>query len=206
LVYFDDKGDFKFMKGLDLMDFKEGPIAIKRVAYRFIHRELVVKNALPSSCLPTFLVDWVDVNSDLCVYTPVQVSKFSESHLQAGGWYLDCSGGFVPEEEKPLFSSLVSSAPEIPCIHRGVSNTWTLKPFWVSSLQLSSSSFPGRRANVSVFKSMKERPFGDASILLHGSALCNLASYEDLSRTEHLWKTSRKPADSSSVDFFVQMH
>ena len=34
LVYFDDKGDLKFIKGLDLMDFKEGPIAIKRVAYR----------------------------------------------------------------------------------------------------------------------------------------------------------------------------
>ena len=75
-----------------------------------------MKNALPSSCLPSFLLDWVDVNSDLCVYTPVQVSKFSESHLQAGGWYLDCSGGFVPEEEKPLFSSLVSSAPEVSIV------------------------------------------------------------------------------------------
>jgi hypothetical protein len=71
-----------------------------------------VKNALPSSCLPNFLLHWVDVHSDLCVYTPLQVAKFSESHLQAGGWYLDCSFGFVPPEEKPLFSSLVSSAPD----------------------------------------------------------------------------------------------
>ena len=54
----------------------------------------------------------MDVHSDLCVYTPLQVAKFSESHLQAGGWYLDCSFGYVPPEEKPLFSSLVSSAPE----------------------------------------------------------------------------------------------
>ena len=34
LVYFDDKGDLKFVKRLDLMDFKEGPISIKRIAYR----------------------------------------------------------------------------------------------------------------------------------------------------------------------------
>lgn len=34
LVYFDDKGDLKFVKGLDLLEFEEGPIAIKRVAYR----------------------------------------------------------------------------------------------------------------------------------------------------------------------------
>ena len=33
-VYFDEKGDLKFTKGLNLLDFEEGPIAIKRVAYR----------------------------------------------------------------------------------------------------------------------------------------------------------------------------
>ena len=33
-VYFDEKGEFKFSKGLNLMEFQEGPIAIKRVAYR----------------------------------------------------------------------------------------------------------------------------------------------------------------------------
>jgi hypothetical protein len=71
-----------------------------------------VKNALPASCLPNYLLHWVDVHSDLCVYTPLQVAKFSEAHLQAGGWYLDCSFGFVPPEEKPLFSSIVSGAPE----------------------------------------------------------------------------------------------
>ena len=75
-------------------------------------RELVAKNALASSSLPTYLSDWVNVLSSLCVYTTTQTTKFPESHLQAGGWYLDCSGGFVPGEEKPLFASLVSSAPE----------------------------------------------------------------------------------------------
>jgi hypothetical protein len=33
-VYFDEKGDFKFTKGLNLMEFEEGSIAIKRVVYR----------------------------------------------------------------------------------------------------------------------------------------------------------------------------
>ena len=33
-MYFDDKDNFKFVKGIDLMEFEEGPIAIKRVTYR----------------------------------------------------------------------------------------------------------------------------------------------------------------------------
>ena len=33
-VYFDNKGDLKFVKGLDLMEFDEGAIAIKRAAYQ----------------------------------------------------------------------------------------------------------------------------------------------------------------------------
>ena len=33
-MYFDDKGVLKFTKGLDLMEFKKGPITIKHVAYQ----------------------------------------------------------------------------------------------------------------------------------------------------------------------------
>jgi hypothetical protein len=33
-VCFDEKGEFKITKGLNLMEFEEGPIGIKRVAYR----------------------------------------------------------------------------------------------------------------------------------------------------------------------------
>lgn len=33
-VYFDKKGEFKFTKGLNFMEFQEGPIAIKRVLYQ----------------------------------------------------------------------------------------------------------------------------------------------------------------------------
>ena len=80
---------------------------------RYIHRELVLKNALTPSCLLTFLLDWVDVNSNLCIYTTMQVAKFPHVHLEASGWYLDCSRGFVPDEEESLYSSLVSSAYEV---------------------------------------------------------------------------------------------
>jgi len=75
-------------------------------------RELVVKNALASSSLPDYLSDWVNVFSSLCVYTSAQTNKFSELHLQGGGWYLDCVAGFVPGEEKALFASLVGSAQD----------------------------------------------------------------------------------------------
>jgi len=75
-------------------------------------RELVAKNALASSFLSTYLLDWMNVFSNLCMYTTTQTTKFYELHLQSAGWYFDCSLGFVPEEEKALFASLVSSAPE----------------------------------------------------------------------------------------------
>ena len=75
-------------------------------------RALDAKNALASSSLSTYISDWVNVLPSLCVYTTTQTTKFLESHLHAGGWYLDYSGGFVPGEEKPLFASLVNSAHE----------------------------------------------------------------------------------------------
>ena len=72
-----------------------------------------MKNVLSLSCLPAFLLDWVDVHSNLCVYTAMQVAKFPHVHLLAGGWYLDCSRGFVPDAEAYLYNSLVTSAPEV---------------------------------------------------------------------------------------------
>jgi hypothetical protein len=47
------------------------------------------------------------------VYTLMQLAKFPRAHLVVGGWYLDCSRGFVPEVEEALYSSLESSAPEV---------------------------------------------------------------------------------------------
>ena len=80
---------------------------------RYIHRELVIKNAIPPSSLPSFLDDWLDTRYSHCVYTLMQITKFPHPHLVAGGWYLDCSRGFVPESEESLYASLVSSAPEV---------------------------------------------------------------------------------------------
>jgi len=34
-VYFEENAELPFTKGLDLFDFAEGPIAIKRIAYRY---------------------------------------------------------------------------------------------------------------------------------------------------------------------------
>ena len=47
----------------------------------YIMRELVAKNALASSSLPTYLSDWVNVLSNLCMYTTTQTTKFPKSHL-----------------------------------------------------------------------------------------------------------------------------
>ena len=43
----------------------------------------------------------------------MQLAKFSLVHLVAGGWYLDCSRGFVPDVEEAFYNSLVSSAPKL---------------------------------------------------------------------------------------------
>jgi hypothetical protein len=34
-------------------------------------------------------------------------------HLEVGGWYLDCTREFVPDEEESLYINLVSSAHEV---------------------------------------------------------------------------------------------
>ena len=78
----------------------------------YVMRELVAKNAFASSSLPSYPSDKVNVFSIICVFTTTQISKFFESHLRVAEWYLDCSGGFVPEEEKSFLASRVSIAPE----------------------------------------------------------------------------------------------
>jgi hypothetical protein len=80
---------------------------------RYIHRKLHVKNALSPLSLPDFLLEWIDVHSDLCVYTAIQVAKFPPSYLKECGWYLDCSRAFVPVEEETLYGSLVNFGPDV---------------------------------------------------------------------------------------------
>ena len=80
---------------------------------RYIYHELVVQNTLLFSYLPTFLLNWIDDNSNFCVYTSIQLAKFSLVQLVDVGWYLDCSHGFVPKVEEALYNSLVSSTIKV---------------------------------------------------------------------------------------------
>ena len=43
----------------------------------------------------------------------MQLAKFPHVHLVAGGWYLDCSRGFVPDVEESLYNSLLTFVPEL---------------------------------------------------------------------------------------------
>jgi len=79
--------------------------------YTYIYREFVTKDALPASALSHSLKEWVNEDFSMCIYTDVQVVKFPLSHLVVGAWYLDCFCGFIPNEEKSLHGSFVSTAP-----------------------------------------------------------------------------------------------
>ena len=67
----------------------------------------------PPSSLSSFLEDWIDYSSNICIYTLMQLVKFPRVHLVAGGWYLDCSRGFIPKVEEPLYSGLVCFALKV---------------------------------------------------------------------------------------------
>ena len=43
----------------------------------------------------------------------MQVAKYPTSHLEACGWYLDCSRAFVPDEEEAHYGNLVNSGPDV---------------------------------------------------------------------------------------------
>ena len=49
----------------------------------------------------------------------MQVTKFPPLHWEAGGWHLDCSRGFVPDEEESLYSSLVMGMNDVGKIKLG---------------------------------------------------------------------------------------
>ena len=43
----------------------------------------------------------------------MKLAKFLHVHLVSGGWYLDCSRGFVPKVEEILYNNIVSFAAEV---------------------------------------------------------------------------------------------
>ena len=62
-------------------------------------RELIQKQAMPAQNLPPYFRAWLELSSDLCMYTPVQQKRYATNHLQAGCWYLDCAPSYTPDEE-----------------------------------------------------------------------------------------------------------
>jgi hypothetical protein len=63
-------------------------------------RELLPRGAINESQLPVFLTSWVDKASPLCMYTMTQTRNWSNAHLKAGCWYIDCGKIFCPVEEE----------------------------------------------------------------------------------------------------------
>lgn len=81
---------------------------------RYVKRELMPKNALGHSNCPPFFGAWIQPSSDLCIFTPVQLKKFSSAHLHGGGWYLECHVNFTPDEEVEFRNNIICTAPSPP--------------------------------------------------------------------------------------------
>ena len=78
---------------------------------RYIFHKLLPKGALNSAFFPAFFEEGMDDSSNNFIYTSHQVIKYPSSHLMVTGWYLDCSGGFVPTLEEALHQSLTQTTP-----------------------------------------------------------------------------------------------
>jgi hypothetical protein len=68
------------------------------------------KNALGVLSIPAFLSPWIQPSSDICIFTDNQKKRFSIPLLQGGGWYLECSSNFIPDEEMELYNSFHGSS------------------------------------------------------------------------------------------------
>ena len=73
-------------------------------------RELIAEQAIPSQSVPPYFGAWVQLSSDLCMYTPLQQKRYALNHLEAGCWYLDCPAGYTPDEEVQIRQTLDSAS------------------------------------------------------------------------------------------------
>ena len=73
---------------------------------RYVMRKLIAKQAIPLHSVPPYFGAWVQLSSDLCMYTPLQQRRYALNYLEAGCWYLDCSAGYTPDEEVQIRRSL----------------------------------------------------------------------------------------------------
>lgn len=74
----------------------------------------MVKKAIKPADIPKYFSAWVEKSSPLCIYTPEQVNTFKASHLNGGGWYIDCSPKFCPSSEEEEMAAL--GAIDIPIV------------------------------------------------------------------------------------------
>jgi hypothetical protein len=72
-------------------------------------RELLPRGAINDSQLPVFLTSWVDKASPLCMYTMTHTRNWSNAHLKAGCWYIDCGKIFCPVEEEDARKACVEA-------------------------------------------------------------------------------------------------
>ena len=81
-------------------------------------REFLPRGAITKSQLPVFLTSWVDKASHLYMYTMSHICSWSNTHLKAGCWYIDCGKIFCPVEEedtkKACFKADSKGAPSDP--------------------------------------------------------------------------------------------
>jgi hypothetical protein len=73
---------------------------------RYFKRELLPKGAIDPEKFPSYFASWIQKGSDQCIYSPLQLKRYSSPHLAAGCWYLDCIRGFVVESEAELKAEL----------------------------------------------------------------------------------------------------
>ena len=78
---------------------------------RFIHRELVHKDAVLPAFALAYFDTYFDPDDNDYMFMKLQAERFPLPHLKAVAWYLDCVGGFVPSMENDLHCSLAKSAP-----------------------------------------------------------------------------------------------
>ena len=65
-------------------------------------RELLPLGAMKKEQLPVYLTTWGDKTSPLCMYTVTHTRAWSNAHLKAGCWYLDCGKVFFPLKEEDV--------------------------------------------------------------------------------------------------------
>ena len=86
------------------------------IACRYVHRELLAKNAIDPQNLPTFFNAWIDRSHKLCIYTVAQTRAWPYNILRSCPWFLDCPIGFFSSSEEEEFKGIdkVPDVEDIP--------------------------------------------------------------------------------------------